>query len=184
MPCTIAIMAADNPPWKKGYPVDVLDGSRDLSNWVNSKFVQLFIPDAEKAGVEHFIQNWRTNFNHEILGQNAQGYRIKISVDPRVVSVFGLNKGVAQSVIDELTDNWGAVVFDVHLSNHYVTVDIPKPVDLQALKNRILDIFEQDLDVSLYYFTDADVDEAIAAGGKITMNKAQVLARVKNRLID
>lgn len=185
MPCKILIRAQLAGPWQIGFPVLVVEDDHEFGiREALPEFVVIRITDATKDQVIHFIKKWKTNFTHEILAENVSGYRIKISVHPRVVSVFGQNQGLKTAIKLELVGNWGAVIFDAALDQQYVTIDIPKPVNLQALKVDILDKFEQDLDVCINYFTVADVDLVIAAGGYMEMNKAQALAKLKNRLVD
>ena len=185
MPCKVLVKAQTHGPFTKGFPVLVVDDGHEFGVMEGlPDFVVLRITDATKDQIDHFIQSWRTNFTHEVVVENDQGYRIKISVDPKVVTVFGADRGVKQDIIDILVNGYGANVVDVSLANYFVTVDIPKPVDLQLLKNHILDIFEQELDVRVHYFLDGDVDLAVAAGGQIELTKAQALAKVKNRLTD
>ncbi len=142
-------------------------------------YIFVDIPDATVAQVEQYLGNWRNEFSYELLNQNAQGRRYKISVDPRVVTVFGLTKAIAKEVRDYLVDNYGAVLVSFDASQVSAIFDIPN-TDWQELKDKLLDQFELQLDPRRYRFPDATVDSAV--DGRVSMNKATAIATILDKL--
>lgn len=186
MPCEILIRATDSSSgvMKKGYASVVRDlpwtwGSKEgLPGWII-----LEITDATASQVDHFMVNWFIKFTHTILQENAVRLRIRVEVDPAVISASDVGKNEIKTEMQEWIENEkGGAMRSISLSE--LVVDIPKPVDLNALKLEFADEFDAMLDITRYYFTEADVDTVIAAGGHITRTKAQVLALVKDKFLD
>ncbi len=182
MPCEILVVAVGKPGvTEKGYPWIIKDapcvwGNKErLPNWVIVR-----ITDATKAQAEHYLESWQKEFVHEILQDHVMGYRVKVSVDPAFISASGANKELKARLKTDLVRNWGVSI--VSYENYEVVFDIPKPVDLQALKAHVYDVFSERVDTRFYYFSSEDVDLALAQGGYIELTKAQVLNRIKNKL--
>jgi len=182
MPCEILIAAVGKPEvTDKGYPWIIKDcpcvwGRMECPpNWVI-----LHLTNATKANVEHLLASWYKSFAYEILGENEQGYRIKVTVDPDFVSASGANKELRADLKDDLVTNWGASI--VSYNGFEAVVDIPKPVSLLELQAHIYDIFSERVDTRMYYFSEADVDLALSKGGYIEMTKEQALERILCKL--
>jgi len=75
---------------------------------------------------------------------------------------------------------WGVSI--VSYDEYTVVFDIAKPVDLQALKSHVYDVFSERVDTRLHYFSGADVDLALASGGFLELTRQQVLNRIKSKL--
>lgn len=178
MPCEILIAAVGKlGVTEKGYPWIIKDcpakwGNKECPpNWVVLK-----ITDATKAQVIKYKRGWFKYFKHEILVENDQGYRIKVTVDPTFISVSGINRSLRSGMKDYITTHWGANI--VSYDNNEVIVDIPKPVDLAELKADAYDKFTERIDTRFYYFSSADVDLALANDGYMELTKQQVLNRI------
>lgn len=178
---------------QKGFVETVRDVSvLAIHPWGNREglpdYVILRITDGSKVEVDHYTDNWKNELSYELLGENAEGRRYKISVNPKIVTEFGVTKGVAIGVKKVLEDEYSAVLFDAALNRQYAIFDIPNPTSVgwtlyvQQIKATLLDRFESQVDTRRYIFSPSDVDIAIAAGGKISLTKAQTLARVVDRL--
>jgi len=186
MPVEILIHAIDHNKAEKGFMQDVRDVSElDERPWGGREgppnYIILTISDAEKSQILHFMDNWKNEFTYEKLAENAQGRRYKISVNLKVIQQFGIDKGIRAEVNDFLQNEYGAVLVNYVPAQGYATYDIPN-TDWQAMKSDLLDLFEEQVDTRRYRFTPSDVDLAVAAGGSVTLNTAQALARVIDRL--
>lgn len=193
MPVEILIHADTTTKNLKGFPQTIKD-DEDLavSPWGQREglplYVILRVTDATKPQVEHFLGNWRKEFNYELLGQNAQGRRYRVSVNPNVVSVFGLNAGVRAEIRDFLVATYGAVLVSFEPGQASATFDIPNPASgtwaehVQKIRQDLTDKFEEQLDTRRYQFDPADVDLVVASGGKVTQTTAQALSRIIDRL--
>ena len=186
MPVQILIKAADHEAYLRGYFITIKD---EPITWGSSEglpdFVILRIPDATKVQVEHFRESWQKFFQFTILAENDLGYRVKIEVDPSVVSSNeALSDSERNMVLRSdlkvyITSQVGVSIVDWSLT--HVTVDIAKPADLQAMKADLFDVFAEQFAVRRYYFSDADIDLAVA-NGFIELTKAQVLSRIVDGL--
>jgi len=199
MPCEILVKATDKPGgvWFKGDPVVVKDdpvfwGAKEgPPNWVIVR-----VTDSSAAQIEQYMAAWKREFEFDILANTQAGWRIRISVDPKVRQVFGIDKAFRNDFRDYLIDTYGAVVHDYDNVNHeYAELDFPKPllkldispaaeVTLSFLQQDFLDKAEDALQPRLYYFSSADVDAALTAGGKVNQTLAQIQAKVINRLTE
>ncbi len=155
-----------------------------LCVWGNKEappnWVILRITDASKAQVEHYLEKWRKKFDHEILVNNPQRYRIKVTVSPALVSASGINRSLKPIMKEYIQNLWFATI--IFYDAYTVIFDVAKPVDLQNMKEDVLDIFANVVNTRFHYFSDADVDTALANGGYMEMTKAQVLNRIKSKL--
>jgi len=184
VPCEILIAAVGKSGvTDKGYPWIIKDcpcvwGTKECPpNWVI-----LHLTNASRAQVEHFLNSWFKYFVYEILAENEQGYRIKVTVDSALISASGANRELRADLKDHIITNYGASVFSY--DGNEAVVDIPKPVDLQALRADIYDIFSERVDTRMYYFSEEDVDLALSLGGHIEMTRQQALNRIKSKLDD
>ena len=179
MAVEILIQAMEKGPWKKGYPIVAKDTPCEWGNLEVPPYdVILRVTDASKAQVDNYLSQWYNKLIHEIVAENEQGYRIRVSLPAKISQLFP-TKAMRQEIKGYLTDKWNIEIFSSN--NDEVVFDIPKPVDLQELKDDLLDKFEEAVDVRKYHFTVEDVDTALANGGVIEMTKAQVLNRIVNR---
>jgi len=156
----------------------------------------LIISDASREEVHHYISDWTIDFRHVYVGENDDGWRYRIEVDPVYISASKVGKQEMKAEMVSLIENgeyWeGSSVFKIKVD--YMTVDIPKngvyqtasglsDFDyLKLLKSDFSDVFRQRLNISRCHFSDEDVDTVIADGGTITLTKLQALNRVLDRL--
>ncbi|KKM78645.1 hypothetical protein LCGC14_1357850 [marine sediment metagenome] len=178
----------------KGYPKNAKDtpcvwGTKERP----PDYVILRLTDATKVQVEHYLQQWHKKFAYDIINENASGYRIKVKVDPALVSVSNVNKAVRAEMKKYIQDTFGASIFSYDACE--AVVDVLKPITrdkgtewekiltLRELKNDIHDKFADVIDHRHYYFSNSDVDYALTQpGGIVERTKAQVLAMIKNKL--
>lgn len=197
MPCELLIKATDKPGgvFFKGDPIVVKDtpwvwGTKEgLPHWII-----LHITDASANQIEQYMESWKRIFTHEIINENVNGWRIRISLPSKVRQVFGIDKAFRTEMRDYLVDNYNAQVHEYDNVNHeYAEIDFPKPliyirtgeeVTLQYLKDDFYDKTGDALQPKQYYFSSPDVDAVVAAGGKINRTLAQVQSVVINRLTE
>ena len=183
MPCEILVRATNHPngKWLKGFPVVVKD---DPVVWGGQEgppnYVKVRITDASAQEVENFLANWRNVIEHEIVAENDLGYRIRLSMSVRIAQVFP-ERGMRQEIRNYLESTWGALL--VSSDANSATFDIPKPVDLQAVRRDLIDKFEEQIDPVRYMFSSADVDLALAQLGVISITRAQAMNRIIDRTV-
>lgn len=192
MPAQLMIFArAKHDEIFKGVIVEVRDDIAPGSHWLPDMVV-VNITDATKAQVENYMEPWTRTFDYEILVENAQGWRIKISVNPNIRTELGIDKAFRDEMKDYLVNTWGAQVHEYDSVNHeYATLDFPKPLifipdstekTLQELKVDFHDKAEDAVSYRRYIFAESDVDTVISAGGYMDLTKAQVTSKVIDRL--
>jgi len=145
-------------------------------------YVVIHLTDATREQVDHYMKGWRMRFKYEIVAENDQGYRIKVSADLLNISLSGRGSELRSDMKDYIMAVWNAQIYSYN--NYEVVIDIPKPVDLQELKTDIWDKFSDKIDKRLYYFTEAGVDIVVNAGGFMEITKQQALNYIRCRLDD
>ncbi len=167
--------------WQKGEPLVIRDESHVWGTGeVPPNFVIVRITDATVEQARHYLERWNKTFEFDILQDEPTGYRIRVKVDPALVSAGGDNNTLRADLKDFIVDEYGASI--VSHSTTEAVLDVPKPINLADAKYDLYDRFGDIFRKRRYYFTEADVDTAIANGGIIELTKSQVLARIKNRL--
>ena len=170
----LLIAAVDLNTQKKGEVVDV---KPTPFVWGNKEglpnFVQLSVPDVTREQAYSYFEEWTMKYQHKIINENDEGYRIKVSADPEVINASGLSRSVIKLKMQNFLTKRGAVRITV--ASGSITFDIPKPVDLIRLKKEFADQYNARFDSRRYYFSATDVDNAVAQGGKITLTKQQAL---------
>ena len=184
MPVELLINATTHRKAQKGFIQTVVDqpvtwGTRETL----PDYVQLVISDATKSQVDKYTDAWINVIEYSLVASNAQGRRYTLSVNPNIITEFGADKGIKLEMRDLLVNDWGATIVSFNSTTATAVVDIPNPPndDWQALRNDLLDKFEEVVDRRRYVFSPAEVDIAIANGGRMTITTAQALARIVDR---
>lgn len=186
MPVEILVAAQDLKGSKKG---DVRWFKEAPCAWstvyVPPKYVIVHVTDATMAQVQEYRKPWIKVYDYEILQDTPIGYRIRVMIDPDVVSVSGINRRIKAGLGNYIQNTYNVVI--VSHDDYEAVVDIPKVdgvFDLQALKMDMLDKFQEKRAKRLYYFPEVDVDWAVAQGGYVTLSRAQVLSKVRSKVQD
>lgn len=181
----LLIIADPKPPYLRGEPITAKEqpctwGTRE----VPPRWIRLIIPDATVAQADAFLEPLKSVFSYEVLAQNENGKRIRISINPRIVEVFGADKGMRADLYEFLQNEYGAQNVSA-LSDppfDYV-LDFPDPdLNLQEVKTNFEDVAEEQLAPHRYHFSDSDVDAALTQGGVATLTRAQAANRIIDRL--
>jgi hypothetical protein len=164
---------------------EVVDTKPDGHIWGTREqppnYVHLTVTGATRDQVRRYIDGWNIRFQHDILAETAVGYRIRVSVDPAAISASDVGSSELKLEMQTwVADSYGALV--TAFTPDSMTVDVPKPADLAKLKSDFADVFDDVLAIRRYRFSEADVNTALGNGGKITLTKAQALARVIDKL--
>ena len=188
MPAKILIAAQDLPSgYAKGDIVSVLpDGGEFGNKEALPSFIRLTVSDATKQEADAYLSHWGKIFDYEILAENAQGYRIRVSVDSAAISATGggaeLRQQLKDGILSGLKLGWTVQLHDQTANS--ITVDVAKPANLAEGKAALNERFSEIAAKSRYYFAAADVDKAIAAGGEFTRTRSQVTALLQDKLDD
>ena len=179
----LLIVAAPKDPYIIGEPVVIKEQPAEWGlkegppNWV-----RLVIPDATVEQVQGFLSPLRSVFEYDVQVQNSNGARIEISINPKIVEIFGADKGMRQELWEYLRDNWSATIHQSNPPFSY-TLDFAVPgISLQELKEDFEDEAADSLAPHRFHFSAADVQTAINAGGFITLTRAQAADRIIDRL--
>lgn len=197
MSCELLIRATSSAVRFKGDPQEVRDDA-DLINrpWGGREgppeFVILHITDATAAQIQGYMDAIVNTLTYTIQDENANGWRIRIDVNPAIPRDYGIDKGVRNDLRDMLVDDWGGQVFDYDNVNHeYAMMDFPKPLmhiptseekTLLDIKADVHDKYETQVFRRRYYFSEADVDQVLGLGGYVDQTLAQVTTKVIDRL--
>lgn len=197
MPCELLIRATSSAVRFKGDPQEVRDDADLVTRpWGGREgppeFIILHITDATAAQIQPRMDAVVNLFTHTIQVQNPNGWRIRISVNPNIPILYGIDKGLKLELRDLLVTDWGASLHSHDTVNQeWAIFDFPKPLmyipdnvektlaDIQAY---IHDKFTDTLFRRRYHFSEADVDQVLGLGGKVDQTLAQVSAKVIDRL--
>jgi len=184
MPVEILIHATAHRKAVKGQIQSIRDADDLIANPWGLKegppnYVILEIPNATRAQIENYLDPIHNNFQWEELAENAQGRRYRVWMHAGMAS-FNVSKGIRAELRDLLINEYGAQVVSFTPPFEAV-VDIPN-TDWQALRDRVLDVFDEQLYSRRWFFDPVDVDLAIANGGRARLNRTQAAARIIDRL--
>ena len=165
---------------KKGHIIDVR--KRDVlgSKEILPNFIQVAVSDATKEQVDHFLSAWHIKYTHKIIAKNANGYRIKVEVDPIYISASGTRRAALKDSMQSWVESYGGVV--QNYTSESMTFDITKGQTLAELKRAFDDIFEDMLDIKRYYFKSAAVNAVVNNGGFMEVTRSQVLSYIQDKL--
>ena len=157
----------------------------------------MVITDASREEVHNYVSHWVIDFQHVLENQNANFWWITISVDPIYISASNVGaaelKTTVQDHVTSVSEYWEGTSV-VSFTSSSMTVKIPKNGVYQVangltaleylnlLKSDFSDVFKTTINFSRYHFSEADVDTAIANGGRIEITKAQALNRALDKL--
>lgn len=184
MPCELLIHSFSHRKAVKGQIQSIRDVS-DLSAhpWGTKEglpnYVILTISNRTAAQVSQYLENIRSIFQWELLNSNAQGRRYRIWLIQKVVDLDP-SKAMRAKLRDFLIDEYSASLVSYTPPSEAV-FDIPN-TDWQFLADAVTDYFEVQVATRRWYFAEADVDVAIANGGRITLSSAQAANRIIDRL--
>lgn len=194
MPAFLDIAAKDFKSQSKG---DILTISGvACSEDPSGRMVGIEITDTTVTKALHYVYDWKVDFSHTLVNQNAQGWRFRVEVDPAYISMSEVGKGELKSGMQdhvETSEYWeGSQV--VSFTSDSMTVDIPKngvyqtasglsDIDyLKLLKSDFSDIFKVRLKASRYHVSESDVDIIIIAGGFMQITEEQALNQILDKL--
>ena len=142
-------------------------------------YIILKITDKTAAQVSAYRENMMEVFQFELVASNASGRRYRIWVNPKI-GAMDTSRGMRAKFRDWLINNYGAVLVTYNAPNEAV-FDIPN-TDWQALLSKVHDKFTRAINGHRWYFSEADVDAAVAGGGTATVTGAQAASRIVDRL--
>lgn len=186
--CEVLIAARDLNHCLKGYPllaknVPAVWGTQEgLPDWVIIR-----ITDTSADTVNDYFKQWHKVFDYDIINENELGYRIRVQVDPNVVSVSNVNKAIRAEMKAYATDAYDGELFSY--DDFEAVIDIPKPITLNGeattfaeMKEDLHDKWAEQVDYRRYYFSGTDVNAVISAGGLVERTKAQVQSAIIDKL--
>lgn len=204
----LLISVADGKTFKTGEIIHARDNPTYGRRERLPQNIRLEVTGATMADVTAFKDRWLSSINYSVLTQNPARWRVKMEIDPALVTATGINNEVKQAIkawiLGPHEGNWIATLFNQ--SSTHLTVEIAKGQSFGLLEIKqdvnlyFTDKLEETSGFQQYRFSDADVGFAVTAGtaleaanedarGNIpatllhhTMTKAQALTRIENRL--
>ncbi len=184
MPCQLLIAAKDHRKQIKGEVIRCRDEPVGTSTkQVPPNYINVRITNASQTQVEEFMEVWKTNFQHSVVVNPDLSKQVTISISQKILDVFGAIRGLKLTLKSYLENEWQAIIISWSPSSNQMVFDVPENTDLAKLKRNVLDQFQQQLG-RRWLFKSADVDTVLAPpfNGFIELTKAQVQARVIDRL--
>lgn len=184
--------------FSKGEIVSIAPEGMDCSDdTVN--FICVEITNVTREEAHDYVNEWKIDFDYNQLSQNAQRWIYEVTVDPVYISATETGKAqIKQEMRDHIesgSEYWeGCTVLDFTAES--ITVRIPKngvyqtaeglsDVEyLRILKLDFSDIFKTVFAIRRYYFTEAYVDQVVAAGNYVAITKSESLSIIQDRLDD
>ena len=179
MPCEILVNAVAHRKAIKGQLVAVKDqpcvwGKREGL----PDYVIVTISNATADQVRSRTLRWTDRPDYEVSIPIGGRKQIVITMPAKLAAAFPNLELNPQRVRDYLVMRWGATI--TRHNRTEVVISVPQDTVLADLKADIMDRFERSVG-KRYHFSHADVDTAIAAGGRVTITRAQALARIVDR---
>lgn len=160
---------------KKGDIIEVREDGFDWSpTMIPGIGVIVRVPDLTVQQVRDYHKSVVVDIDFEVLVSNAQGKRIRIfNTDTSVTYA------ITRQQVETFVTNHGGAVKSV--SQNEVVADFPNTTDWTQLEFDIKQALNRFVVVNRYYFSSDDVDQAIAAGGYVTLTPAQLLNKVLDK---
>ena len=180
MTCYVAVRATDGSNnYLKGYITSVSDVPYTGSGYTLPNMIVLTLTDCEASQVEQFLDGWQIKFKHTV-SDGITVWQIKVEVDADYISASDLGKTEIKESMRAWAEGLG---FEVrNFTNNSMSFDVPKSTNLLQLKIDFADIFNDVLDIRRYYFSHADVDSVVNAGGYMTLTRTQALTYIVDKL--
>ena len=180
MPVEILVSATTHAKQLKGEIIDIEpDGHVWGTGEQPPKYIHLTITNATVAQVEQYMEKVQ-NTPEYTVGPVVLGRRnITVSLPNWIRVAYGGNRNFRAEVRDYLEDKWGAIVTVVTPGQEYI-VNVADTVVLQELRDDFHDKFEDYIGPK-WLFTEASVDQAIAAGSVVSRTRAQAISALVDR---
>lgn len=143
-------------------------------------YVVVYVTNADMDDVDRYYKTLEKYYDYSIVNQNTEGYRLRVEVDPAVISVNGLNAVLSDRIVPYV-QNHPTLVYVSHTDTE-VVADRAKPADLPAMKEEFNALFASVSAFSQLYFSESDVDAALGAGGVVSYTKAQIIGKLNDKL--
>lgn len=144
-------------------------------------YVIIRITDATKRDVPQYLENIRNKFRFTLIQDKGTSRIYDITVDPKILALFGSDKGVTLEVLVVLNTKHPMTFVNRELDNSRLRVDVQN-TDFAELFDDTLDQFEQVLDPRRFHLASADVDSALANGGRLETTLSQINTGIVDRL--
>jgi hypothetical protein len=196
MPAYIDVAAKNFKSYEKGDIIGIAIEGKQCSQSTSGNFICVIVSNATRDEVQHYIDDWKIDFQHTLVNQNDQGWRYRIEVDPIYISASNVGRGELKTSMRDHVENseyWqGSSV--VNFTSDSMTVDIPKNGTYQTdnglsdddylkiLKADFRDIFRVQLNISRYHLLPSEVNAIVSGGGSVTWTKAEALTKFIDKL--
>ncbi len=181
MPCQLLVAATTHAKETKGEILVVHD---EPAVWGNREglpdYVIVRISNAAAVEVNQYLVSWKTGFSHSVATLPNLDKQITLTINQKIVDLFGTIQGLKLAMKTYLEDRWSATVISYNSTE--AVFDVPGATDLALLKADLLDKFEKQFG-HRFLFDPAEVDIAVGLGGFVDVTKAQAIARIIDRAI-
>jgi len=106
----------------RGYMVEVLKTTASNNACVFPQFVWVEVTDREQADLLHFKEEWLRPLQFTVQNHNEvlDGYRIKVSVDPALVSAVSKLNALTREQVENFLTRWNATIYDASVPNEVI----------------------------------------------------------------
>jgi hypothetical protein len=144
-------------------------------------YIHLTISDSTPGKDHGRARGWIIFYEHTIQSENPVRYRLRTQVHPQAVSAS--DEGAVDN-FDAIMD-WAERIYaatSVSIAPTNMLYDLPKPADLAQFNIDLADNFDHQHNPRHDFLSQSFVDQAIAAGGELTMTDAQADAAFIDKL--
>ena len=131
------------------------------------------VTGATAVQIDSFLDNIKSLVSYSTVNENASGWRVKMEMDPAIVTATGMDAAFRQEVKSFIlgTDhdgNWDATQFSQTANELVVDIAKEQPFDLPAIKQEVNAWFQDKLQEALhfhrFFFPDSVVDPRVVQG--------------------
>ncbi len=186
MPVELLIHAFDHSKAIKGTIQDARDvADLDIHPWGKREtlpnYIKIRIRNAAKKDVAQYLEPIKNKFVFTLIQDRGASRIYDIEVNPKILTLFGNNKGVTLRVIEILNTKHPMVFVDRELDNRRLRIDVQN-TDFLEMFNDSLDFFEEVLSPRRFHLIPGLIDLAIGNGGTLERTLGQITPNVTDRL--
>ena len=183
MPCELLIKAVDHGNYLKGYPIMVKDSP---AVWGSDEglpvFIRITITDKSAAELQKYLDPWPLKFQHEILSQDAESWRIKISVDPIYINASNTSADVMKTGMITFLQEEFIQATGITFASDSITFTLQKTIDRETVKSMFADVFDDIFDIRRYYIKPGTVNFIVNNGGTYETDFNTIKGYVQDKL--
>ena len=129
-----------------------VNNDRDIIKELNDRLDSQDLTDAEKKRYEKIIKNEYNNIKYEIKNEEITEFTAKVTVDIKVLDLYGASKSAEEDLIDDPTDFYTDGEYDFH---KFVDYKLSKMENVKDYKDYVI-VFNLTKNDDIWYIDDLD----------------------------